>query len=209
MYIPNFNREDDSEKLVGFMQSYNFATLVSILEGVPIASHIPVVTKFDGETVTLRGHLARANPHCGVLENTEMLAIFTGPHAYISPKNYKKLESVPTWNYVAVHAYGQPKTLTFKEKPEEMQTLVAELISVHEASYEEQWNSLSEKYQHGMMRGIVGFEMKVSRLEGKYKLSQNRSEVEQKAVARALRQNTDPTVSDVGVLMEEELEGKH
>ena len=206
MYIPNFNREDDTEKLVGFIQRYNFATLVSALKGVPIASHIPVVTKLDGETVTLSGHLAQANPHCQVLETGEMLAIFTGPHAYVSPTNYEKLESVPTWNYVAVHAYGMPKTMTFKEKPNEMQTLVADLVKMHEASYQDQWDSLPEKYRHGMMQGIVGFEMSVTRLEGKYKLSQNRPESDQKEVARVLQQNPDPTVSDVGVLMVEKLE---
>ena len=206
MYIPNFNREDDTEKLVSFMQNYNFATLVSISDGVPIASHIPVVAKLSGETVTLSGHLARANPHCEVLETGEMLAIFTGPHAYISPKNYERLESVPTWNYVAVHAYGTPKTMTFKEKPDEMQALVADLVEAHEASYKEQWDSLSEKFRHGMMQGIVGFEMSVTRLEGKYKLSQNRSKTDQKEVAQALRNSADPSVSEVGKLMEEKLE---
>lgn len=208
MYIPKFNREENTEKLVGFMQRYNFATLVSVLEEVPIASHIPVVTKLAGEDVHISGHLARANPHAQVLEAGEMLAIFAGPHAYISPTNYEKRQSVPTWNYVAVHAYGRPKSVMFNDKPEQMRAIVADLVEHHEASYQDQWNELPDKYQNGMMRGVVGFEMVVTKLEGKYKLSQNRPETDQREVARALLSSADASAKETGALMEERLERK-
>lgn len=204
MYIPSYNREDDPEVLLKFMQRYSFATLVSGAEAGLIASHLPVVVTEAEGAVTITGHFARANPHADALAG-EMLVIFTGPHAYVSPAHYDKRESVPTWNYVAVHAYGAPQPLTFAEHPERMRALMLELIEQHEPSYAAQWNSLSEKYRHGMMRGIVGFELPVTRLEGKAKLSQNRLSADQRAVARALGAHPEQAARETANLMKKKL----
>ena len=205
MYIPNAFREEDREKLVAFMRAHDFITLVSVHEGVPFASHIPVVLEELGDDLVITGHLAKANPHWQMFGTTESLAIFTGPHAYISPTLYEKRENVPTWNYIAVHAYGVPHIATFAEHPERLQAIVAALVAVNEASYAEQWAELTPKYREGMLRGIVGFEMRVTRLHGKYKLSQNRSTTDQESVSNALVEDHRPSIAAVGVAMREGL----
>ena len=208
MYLPKVYQEDDTEKLVAFMRRNSFAALVSMLEGELVATHLPLVVTVEDETVTLLGHVARANPHASAFNAGEALAIFSGPHAYISPTLYEKEESVPTWNYVAVHAHGVPQALNFKDRPDTMQTLMDAMVDEYEPSYRAQWDSLSEKYRHGMMNGIVGFEMKVERLYGKYKLSQNRSRSDRESVADALAAQQDKTIADVGNLMKEGLESE-
>ena len=203
MYIPSYNLEDDPETLVNFMQQHSFATLVSSLNGTLIATHIPIVTQMTGESITLYSHVARANSQWEAFGDAESLVIFSGPHAYISPTLYEKHESVPTWNYAAVHAYGTPRAFTFKNDREATEAMMELMMNAYEPAYREQWESLPEKYRHGMMNGIVGFELPVTRLEGKYKLSQNRSAGEQENVARALQEHIDPTVVSVGELMKE------
>ena len=203
MYTPALNRQDDPDTLLAFMQRHNFATLVSQLEGQLIASHIPVLATRTGETFYISGHLAKANPQVQAL-STELLVIFTGPHAYISPKHYESVQNVPTWNYTAVHAYGMPEALRFGDSPQDLAADISKLIAQHEAAYQQQWDSLSERYRHGMLQGIVGFRMQVTRLEGKYKLSQNRSDTEQRHIIDALKRHPDPDISGVAELMEEQ-----
>ncbi len=207
MYRPTIFREDDVTKLVDFMQVNSFATLVSIVEGQPYASHIPLVVTVENDVVKLTGHLAKQNPQWQAFDQAESLAIFTGPHAYISPQLYEKRENVPTWNYIAVHAYGRPQPLTLDEAPERMADMINGMVNVYEATYQQQWHSLSERYRSQMMNGIIGFEMPVTRLEGKFKLSQNRSQADQKNVADSLQQNSDPTIQAVGLEMQQNLQG--
>lgn len=206
MYIPNSFRRDDPVELVAFMRAHNFITLVSSIDGAPFASHIPVVVDHEHDTVTLTGHLAKANPHWKAFGSGEAMAIFHGPHAYISPKLYENIESVPTWNYIAVHAYGTPQAILMSDARESLVDAITTLIVDTDPSYMQQWNGLSEKYREGMLRGIVGFEMRVTRLEGKYKLSQNRSLTDQANVAHALLQGSDPTIANVGAAMKQNLE---
>jgi transcriptional regulator len=186
------------------MRNNNFASLVSTLEGQLIASHIPVIVQNRQGSITISGHLAKANRHWQAF-GTDMLVIFSGPHAYISPTLYEKLESVPTWNYIAVHAYGLPRAISFEHEPVLLQNLVSNLIQAHEPSYQQQWDSLSEKFRHGMLQGIVGFEMMVTRLEGKFKLSQNRSQSDQNTVAETLAKHHDTIIKTVGEVMQERL----
>ena len=201
MYRPTAFQEDDVDKLVAFMKANSFATLVSIVDGVPFASHIPLVITNQKDDVKLIGHLAKQNPQWQAFETTESLAIFTGAHAYISPALYEKHESVPTWNYVAVHAYGVPQIVTLNDSPESMDKMIDEMIDTYEANYKSHWHGLSNGFRAGMMNGIVGFEMTVTRLEGKYKLSQNRSQADQQNVSKALLQSSDPAAHAVGVEM--------
>ncbi len=206
MYRPKSFQEDNTSKLVSFMQANSFATLVSILDGVPFASHIPLVVVIKNDVVKLIGHLAKQNPQWQAFASAESLAIFTGAHAYISPSSYENHQNVPTWNYIAVHAYGFPKTITFHEAPESMDQMINEMVDTYEVEYKSHWQSLSQGYREGMMQGIVGFEMIVDRLEGKYKLSQNRSEVDQQNVSNKLLQSSDPVIHAIGAEMQQNLE---
>lgn len=206
MYIPNAFREDDIEKLVAFMRANSFATLVSIQDNIPVASHIPLVVTVQDNIVKLTGHLAKLNPQWKVFGVNESLAVFTGPHAYISPSLYEKHESVPTWNYIAVHAYGIPQAITLSDSPELMDKMIDEMIDTYGSDYKSQWHSLSNDFREGMMNGIIGFEMTVTRLEGKYKLSQNRSHADQYNVAQALLQTADPAAHAIGVQIKQNLE---
>jgi transcriptional regulator len=202
MYIPNANRVDDRAELIAFMGAHSFATLVSLVQGELFATHLPLVVVQQGEQILLRGHLAKANPHWQELATQrEILVIFQGPHAYISPSHYEKWESVPTWNYIAVHAYGSARLI--QDEAGLLATLT-ELIAASEATYQQQWDSLPEKFRHGMLTGIVAFEIAVTRLEGKFKLSQNRPAGDQARVATALSSHPDLTIAAVGHYMQAE-----
>jgi transcriptional regulator len=206
MYRPTAFQEDNIDKLVSFMRENSFATLVSIVDGVPCASHIPLVVIVKEGIVKLTGHLAKQNSQWNSFELTDSLAIFTGAHAYISPTLYEKRESVPTWNYIAVHAYGIPKVITFTNAPESMDKMINEMVDTYEASYKSLWDSLPNAYKEGMMNGIIGFEMTVTRLEGKYKLSQNKSQTDQKNVSDSLLRSKDTLIRNVGAEMKQNLD---
>jgi transcriptional regulator len=206
MYIPNANREDDPATLLGFMRENSFITLVSMIDGAPFASHVPVALREEaGGGITIIGHLAKANPQWRAFGGGEALAIFTGPHAYVSPSLYAQRESVPTWNYIAVHAYGVPQPIFFTESRAAVEGSLSMLIATYEAAYQMQWDSLPEKFRAGMLQGVVGFELPVARLEGKYKLSQNRSHADRHAVTHALLASDDPAARATGVAMEAQL----
>jgi transcriptional regulator len=206
MYRPTVFQEDNADKLISFIRANSFATLVSICNGIPCASHIPLIITVETDAVKLTGHLARQNPQWQDFAAAESLAIFTGAHAYISPTLYEKQESVPTWNYIAVHAYGIPKVITLADAPELMNETIDKMVDTYEATYQQQWHSLSDKYREGMMNGIVGFEMTVSRLEGKYKLSQNKSQVDRQNIVESLMKSTDSIERNVGMEMKLNLE---
>lgn len=184
------------------MQRHSFATIVSSADGALHAAHLPL-TVHEGEGVCLRGHFAKGNPQWRMLEGGETLAIFTGPHAYVSPEHYDKFESVLTWNYLAVHAYSEARLL----EPALVTASVADLVAQHEPAYQNQWDNLSERYKEGMMRGIVAFELRVTRLEGAAKLSQNKTAVEQQRIAKALCGNDDPDAAATGAEMQRRLDG--
>jgi transcriptional regulator len=191
MYIPKAFREDDTPTLHTFMQAYSFATLVTQQNGVPFATHLPFLLDTVREPHgTLFAHMARANPQWQDFKSAqEVLVIFQGPHAYISPSWYEVELSVPTWNYAAVHAYGLPRLI---EDREELYKLLKTLIQTHEAHFEKPWPfQLSDDYLQKMMRGIAGFEIEITRLEGKFKLSQNRTAAERANVIAALQESTD------------------
>jgi transcriptional regulator len=150
----------------------------------------------------VQGHMARANAHWKSMnESEESLVIFHGPHAYISPSLYESRKSVPTWNYAAVHVYGEP---TLFSDEEGLRATLHRMINTFESSYMAQWSELSEQYQSQMMKHIVGFEIKVKRLEAKFKLSQNRTKGEQARVIQCLNQSKDSNVSGVAELMQQE-----
>ena len=165
MYIPPHFRVDDPETLAAFMLANSFGSLVTVINGEPFATHLPLL--YQPETNTLIGHLAKANPQCEHLASTEsVLAIFTGPHGYISPRWYTHAPAVPTWNYTAVHVYGKPKLIM---EPEAL----AKILLTLEAHYEPEPIPYDKAFFAPKLKGIVGVEIVISRLEGKFKLSQN------------------------------------
>ena len=202
MYIPEFNREEDRATILAFMRANPFAVLVSNVEGVPFATHLPLLIDDADDQIVIQGHMAKANAHWkSMKEGEESLIIFHGPHAYISPSLYESRESVPTWNYAAVHVYGEPTLFTDEES---LRATLHRMIDTFESSYMTQWSELSEQYQSRMMKHIVGFNIKVKRLEGKFKLSQNRTKGEQARVIQCLNQSQDSNISGVAQLMQQE-----
>jgi len=202
VYIPEFNRQEDRPAILAFMRANPFAVLVSNVDGIPFATHLPLLVEEAGDQVVVRGHMARANPHWkSMKEGEESLVIFHGPHAYISPSLYELRESVPTWNYAAVHVYGEP-TLFSDEAG--LREILYQMINTFESSYMTQWSELSEQYQSRMMKHIVGFEIKAKRVEAKFKLSQNRTKGEQARVIQSLNQSEDSNISGVAELMQQE-----
>jgi len=184
MYVPKAFREDDVGRLHGLLRSWSFALLVTHVDGTPTATHLPfVLDESAGPQGRLIGHVARPNPQWRTFDGTrQALAIFSGPHAYVSPTWYATTPAVPTWNYAAVHAYGRPRVL---EGLEATRDAVARLVDVHDPS----WRLADQpaEFIAGMLRGIVAFEMPIERLEGKLKLSQNRPAADRPGVVRALR----------------------
>ena len=202
MYIPEFNRQEDRSAILAFMRANPFAILITTAEGVPFATHLPLLIDETGDQLVVQGHMARANAHWKSMnESEESLVIFHGPHAYISPSLYEHRESVPTWNYAAVHVYGEPTLFTDEES---LRATLHRMIDTFESSYMAQWSELSEQYQSRMMKHIVGFNIKVKRLEGKFKLSQNRTKGEQARVIQCLNQSQDSNISGVAQLMQRE-----
>jgi transcriptional regulator len=203
MYIPKAFREEDMKKLHKLMQEYSFAALVTQQDGVPVATHLPfLLDSGRGPYGTLMAHMARANAQWKTFNGEqEALVIFQGPHAYISPSWYEVELSVPTWDYAAVHAYGIPEII---EDNAILYDLLKALVQTHEARFEKPWNfQLPDDYLQKMMRGIVGFEIQITRLEGKFKMSQNRTAGEQQQVIAALRGNRDELNNGVAELMSE------
>ncbi|HZD24935.1 MAG TPA: FMN-binding negative transcriptional regulator [Alphaproteobacteria bacterium] len=203
MYIPEAFREDDPARLAALMAQASFALVVTTeADGVPFATHLPLLHEpAAGAHGTLLGHMARANPQWRHFEaGGQVLAVFSGPHAYVSPSWYQTHPSVPTWNYAAVHAYGRPALLDEAAT----RALLQRLVATHEAGYEAPWRmELPAKYEAMMLRGIVGFEIPIDRLEGKFKLSQNRDATDRGNVAAKLAGSAYDEARGVARLMRE------
>jgi len=203
IYLPPAFTEARPAVLIDHIERHDFGLLVSHGAAGIVASHIPFLVERQGEELHLLGHLARPNPQVEELRRgEEALAIFTGPHAYISPGWYAGGPSVPTWNYVDVHAYG---TLRLIEEGAWLRRFLRRLTDRHEAANPAPWRmqDLPEAYLDGMLKGIVGLDITVTRLEGKYKLSQNRPAVDRPRVIAALEQRGDADALAVARLMRE------
>ena len=183
MYIPASFRIDDLDVLYSFIEEYSFAALISVCHGVPFATHLPLL--IDRERRVLMGHVARANPHADVFgAASESMAIFSGPHAYVSPSWYATAPAVPTWNYAAVHVYGPLRRLS-EDRTEELVDLTVEK---YESARSTPWpNDLPRDFREKMLKGIAGFEMPIGRIEGKFKLGQNRAESDRVAMLSHLK----------------------
>lgn len=188
MLISNSFKFDNQSEQIAFMKRYSFATIITSHNNLPIATQLPFVVNEKNGKILISGHFAKTNEQVKYIEQYTSLIIFTEPHAYISPVHYEKHESVPTWDYISVHAYGKANIIS-DEKTKE-QALI-EMILYYEKEYLVQWDSLSEKFKRGMIRGIVAFELEVSNLQGAKKLSQNKSEQERKNIVAQLENSNN------------------
>ena len=205
MYTPKHNRETDRAKIISFMRAYPFATFVTTRAEKITATHLPVlIDEHDGD-IFVTAHLARGNVQWmdfsdEAAQVREALVIFQEPHAFISTRHYERPLSVPTWNYVAVHAYGAPRIL---ESQTERLNLVERMVLHFEGNLD-QWNSLPNDFKQTKANGIVAFEMRVTRLDARFKLSQDRSRVEQETIVQSLTARADIEAT-IGKMMREKL----
>ena len=201
MYVPSAFAEQRVEVLLGFITKHGFATLVTCgggAGGEMTASHVPMLLlppRGDGRFGTLQMHLARQNEQCAALaEGQPVLAIFQGPHGYISPRWYKQPVNVPTWNYVVVHAHGTPRTMD----DDALRAHLHELVAKYEpAPRDGGWDAhaLPAEVIDKLQRQVMGFEIDIARLEGKWKLGQNRTAEDRQGAIDGLRQSGDADAS--------------
>jgi len=207
VYLPPAFTEARPEVLIAHIERHDFALLVSHGPQGLVASHIPFLVEHRGEELHLLGHLARPNPQLADLSGGgEVLAIFSGPHAYISPRWYASGPAVPTWNYADVHAYG---TVRLVDEAEWLRGFLERLSWRHEAGSEAPWRIEDQPptYIAGMLRGIVGLDIAVTRLEGKFKLSQNRPAPDRPLIIAALEEHAEADAVAVAALMHERERG--
>lgn len=175
MYIPHHYNQPNLDLTFQFIKKYNFGAIITNTPGGLHATHLPFLSEFIGQKLVISSHLAKANPHWQNMNESEQLIIFNGPHAYISPTHYEKEQNVPTWNYTAVHIYGG---CTIINTDEEKLELLENTISFYEPAYINQWKTLDKAYLNAMLQAIVGFRINVTRIESKFKLSQNKTKNE-------------------------------
>jgi transcriptional regulator len=201
MYIPRHNQLDDRAALLAYMRAYSFAALATSGAGGLTATHLPFVIEEDGGRITLLAHMARANPQWrDFAAGTEALVIFMQPHAYVSPRLYDSRQNVPTWNYVAVHAYGRPVLIEERAAKIELQR---KLIRQHDTGYLEQMAELPESYLDARLAAIVSFSLAATRIDARYKLSQDKNPAERERIARELEASGDSVAAETARLMRE------
>lgn len=187
MYVPKYAQNNDFSAIKEFIKQNGFGILVSQSEHKLMATHIPM--EFSPDETKLTGHISRANQQWKKFDAAlEVLAIFTGPHAYISPSWYDH-ENVPTWNYIAAHAYGKINILEGEKLHQSLKQLVDkyESASTHPVSLE----SMSPDYVKKAIQGLVCFEITITNIEGTYKLSQNRDAKNHQSIVQELEKRKD------------------
>lgn len=199
MYVPKYYKVSDLEEIKEFIQHNSFATIVSIRKGKPIAAHIPVLLKKIENDYYLTGHLAYGNPLWKTFEEVQdILVIFNGPHAYISSSWYEH-ENVPTWNYQAVHVYGQASLIEGIALEQDLTSLLEKYESFRENPV--LWDKLSPELLQQEMKGIKGFKIKVEEVQAAYKLSQNRNASDYAHIIKELYKEENPHADAVAEAM--------
>lgn len=202
MYIPRTFEFDNPAEKIAFMKQYSFAAVITSRDNIPVATHLPFFIDDSSGKLILSSHFARANEQARYIEKNTSLIIFSEPHAYISPVHYNKHESVPTWDYISVHAYGTAKVL---ESEESKLRVLQEMITFYDKNYIAQWNSFSDKFKTNMMKGIVAFEIEVTDLQGQKKLSQNKSVGEREKIVEHLEKSKDGVENTLGTYIKNTL----
>lgn len=198
MFSPKYFKMKDKEEVIQFMKEYSFVTIVTVNNGVPIATHVPVQLHQEGEHYVLTGHVAYANPQWRTFEGNRVLIIFQGPHAYISSSWYSH-ENVPTWNYQAVHVYGQATLLDEQQLRDDL----AKQLQKYEQHRQQPvlWETLSPELLDKQLKGIVGFKVTIDDIQATYKLSQNRNEQDFQQVIEQLEHEPQPIAQQVAAAM--------
>ncbi|KKE78248.1 FMN-binding negative transcriptional regulator [Bacilli bacterium] len=203
MFIPSHFLIQDDEELYQMIEEYGFATLFSLNEGEPTATQIPLMMNEDRKY--LYGHFARSNPQWKDINQQRILAIFNGPHCYISPSWYETNRAVPTWNYVTVHVYGHVELVEGKELEDSLKELVLKYEG-SDSSY--QLDEVESKYMEAQTKGVVGFKIKIDKMEGKAKLSQNHPQKRQRLIIQELEQSGREDEQKIASYMKRNLEAK-
>jgi len=206
MFVPKgYKFESEAEK-IAFMQRYSFATIITNNDQqVPLATQLPFVVDQRTDKLILSAHFSIANEQARYIEQNTSLVIFTEPHAYISPTHYNKRESVPTWDYIAVHAYGKANLL--KDETLKLKAL-DQMINFYEEDYLAQWNSLPDVFKNKMIKGIVAFELEVTNLQGQQKLSQNKTQAERESIIAQLKKSSNTVEHDLAGYIQATLNDK-
>jgi len=205
MYSPAYNQVENRAEVLEFMRANSFVLLVTGTGGTLHASHLPAMVHEREGRICIDMHMARANPQWKEFFDDEVLVVFSGPHAYVSPRWYEEQERVPTWNYAAVHAYGIPKVIQDKRLKHESQR---RLVAALDPQWLPKFDALRAAYVEHMLEGIVNFEIEVTRLETRWKLSQNRSRREQELIAAELDKSSDSTERALSALTRKHLAGE-
>jgi len=202
MYSPPYNHADDRAEVLAFLRANSFALLVTGTGGTLHASHLPVTVREAGGRIAIHSHMAKSNPQWREFFDDEVLVVFSGPHAYVSPRWYADQERVPTWNYAAVHAYG-----TVAVNPERAAKHAAqrELVKDTDAQWLPTFDALRPVYVEQMLDGIVTFDIEVTRLETRWKLSQNRGRREMERIAAQLDKSGDSVERALAALTRQHL----
>ncbi len=206
MYIPAAFRVEDQQTIFGFIDSHGFATLVSSGANGSVATHLPLMLERAGTVSTLVGHFAKGNPQPSMCDGQQVLAIFHGPHAFISAAWYGRQNVVPTWNYVAVHVSG---TLRIVHDKRRLLAIIEALTNKYESFIvgddvdQQPWalGSVDSEFLDRMLDGIVGFEIEVEKLEGCWKLNQHHDADRRNRVIAALQQSEDQNDREIAELM--------
>ena len=205
MYLPKMFEVTDLSTLHEFIETYSFGTLVTVAGDQPIATRLPLILdRASGRQGTLLGHVARANPQWRSFDgDRQCLAMFDGPHAYVSPSWYAKSPAVPTWNYATVHVYGIPRPI---HDAKHLSALVERLVGVYEAGMTQPWPAtLPADFKAAMLKAIVGFTIEIDRIEGKFKMGQNRPSEDRIATVLQLESTSDPAARALAQLTRKHL----
>lgn len=207
MYLPRHYAVTDRQQLHDFIKGNGFGILFSGNGPEPVASHLPfILDESAGEQGTLLSHMAGANRQWRHADGQQVLTVFQGPHTYVSPTWYQDPETVPTWNYVAVHVYGILKVVQDQER---IQNILARITDYYEASLPQPWQAeFTSEYAQQMVKRIVAFEIEIDKMQGKWKLNQNHPEERRRRVVDVLKTMPDDNSRGIVTLMEPSLESK-
>ena len=201
MYIPKHFNIDDEEVIYDFIKKHGFATLFSHHKGEPCATHLPLM--LNKSENALYGHFARANGQWKDIEKEQVLAVFQGPHCYISPTWYETTKAVPTWNYVSIHLYGKVEIIEDRKVIFDSLNDLVTKYETPDSTYN--LNDIEPSFIEGMSKGIVAFKIKITKVEAKAKISQNHSEERQKLIIKHLEKTSQQDNIQIASLMKENL----
>jgi transcriptional regulator len=200
MYIPKYASTNNSELIHSFMLEHSFGTLISTNDETIEANHFPFLIKKEDEQIILYTHLARSNPQWTQLNSQNCLVVFTGPHLYMSPTYYVDNLNVPTWSYTAVHANCRASVISDMALEK---NLMKEMVTFYERKNNTDWNyELPEEFHNKLLAAIVWIRLDVTKLEGKFKLSQNRNKADYQNILKIFAEKKDDNTREVLRYME-------